>query len=377
MTSAFLASEQALSDIDSAVQTAHDLDSRSRLRDEWTAVRERYAEVTAEYLRLSAAVNSGAPAADGAGPRPDELLQCTDSLTSMTEEMNRFAQTHARELDRARHSVTELGVLEQRARVAATESTAALEQAPASLLGLRTVARAADELRDAAVAFERAEGIRGRKSAATAVLAAAEHVGTALTDAPGFADRAARVIRSVDTRRSAIGTRQGQVPDQLSALRREFSADCSQDLQNSDTVIRDHLRAADAHLEKSRAVVRGMPDQAIDEAEAARDDLDAAEQAVDAVGDRLRLLRDVQADPAATEQRVRFRLRDAQHFAVNNSLVDEWGSVLDAQAERISRARGALDRVHPDYWSYLTQLRAVDQRVIEIVDRMRGQVGAR
>lgn len=373
MTSAFLASESALSDIDSAVQTAHDLDPRSRVRDQWISVRERYAQVTAEYLRLSAA--AGAPE----GPRPgvEELTRCTDALEAMTEEMSRFGQTHAAELDRARHSITELGVLEQRARVAATTSAAALDEAPPGLLGLRTVSRAADSLRDATISFGNAEGIRSRKSAATAVLAAAERVGSALSDAPGFADRALRVIRSVDTRRSAIETRQAQIPDQLSALRREFSGDCSQDLQNSDAVIREHLRAADAHLEAARTALRTMPDQAIDDAEAARDDLDAAEQAVDAVGDRLRLLREVRADPAATEQRVRFRLRDAQHFAVNNALVDEWGSVLDAQADRISRARGVLDRVHPDYWSYLTQLRAVDQRIVEIVDRMRGQVAAR
>ena len=97
---------------------------------------------------------------------------------------------------------------------------------------------------------------------------------------------------------------------------------------------------------------------------------------VDAVLDRLRLLREVRADPRGAEQRVRFRLRDAQLFAVNHRLVDEWGSVLDAQADRIERAKGVLDRIHPDYWSYLTQLRAVDDRITEIVSRMRGQVAA-
>ena len=190
MTSAFLASESALSDIDSAVQTAHDLDPRSRVRDQWISVRERYAEVTAEYLRLSAA--AGAPE----GPRPgvEEFTRCTDALDAMTEEMTRFGQTRAAELDRARHSITELGVLEQRARVAATTSATALDQAPPELLGLRTVSRAADALRDATISFGSADGIRSRKSAATAVLAAAERVGSALSDAPGFADRALRVI---------------------------------------------------------------------------------------------------------------------------------------------------------------------------------------
>lgn len=374
MTSAFLASEQALSEIDPAVQIAHELDSRSRVRQEWTHLRERYAQVTADYLRLSAA---SAELAGGVAPRPDELTRCTDALTAMSAEMIRFAQQHATELDRARHSITELSVLEQRARTAATASAAALDQTAPSLLGLPTVARAADTLSEVTSAFGHANGIRARTSAASAVVAAADHLNSALRDAPGYADRARRVIRAVDTRRSAISTRHEQIPGQLSELRREFSAECSGDLQNSDTAIGTHLRAAEIHLEQARAGLDSAPDQAIADAEAARDDLDAAEHALDAVGDRLRLLRDVRADPAAVEQRVRFRLRDAQLFAMNNSLVDEWGSVLDAQADRIARARAALERVHPDYWSYVSQLRAVESRIVEIVERMRGQVATR
>mgnify|MGYP007064815522 FL=1 len=134
---------------------------------------------------------------------------------------------------------------------------------------------------------------------------------------------------------------------------------------------------ADDALSTARGHLTDAPDVALDDAETAREHLSVAEDAVDAVLDRLRRLRDVRADPAAVERRVRFRLRDAQQFAINHSLVDEWGSVLDAQADRITRAGSALDRIHPDFWDYLTQLEAVDRRIGEIVDRMRGQVAAR
>ncbi|MGV9671638.1 MULTISPECIES: hypothetical protein [unclassified Gordonia (in: high G+C Gram-positive bacteria)] len=376
MTSAFLASEQTLSEIDSPVRIAAELDPRSRILDEWTQLREYYGQVTADYLRLSSAATAPDPQ-NHPRPRLDEVTRCTDALGAVNTQMGEFGRVHATELDRARHTATELRVLDQRARESATQAARSLETAPPHLLGLRVVTTAADSLQSAIAAFERAQSIRDRRAAGTALVTAGERVQAALMDAPGFSERATRVIRSVDTRRSAIRTRSEKIPDLLSALRREFSAECSTDLQDSDVVIRTHLEAADAHLADARTHLTSAPDQSITDAEAARDDLDSAEGAVDAVGDRLTLLREVRSDPTAVERQVRFRLRDAQHFAVDKSLVDEWGSVLDAQADRISRARGALERVHPDYWSYLTQLRAVEQRVAEIVDRMRGQVAAR
>ncbi|MGW0039401.1 hypothetical protein [Gordonia sp. NPDC003376] len=371
MTAAFLASESALADIDSAVGVAHQLDPRSRLRAEWTALRERYGQVTADYLRLSGEV------APGPQPRPDEFARCTDALAAMTDEMARFGHAHVRELDRARHAVTEVGVLDQRARTAATAAGQALEHAPASFMRLNSVSRAADGLSTAIGAYEQAGDLPARRSTASALISAAHRVDAALSEAPDFAERAQRVIRSVDTRRGGIVTRAERVPETMSALRREFSGECSADLQNAEEGIRRNIDAADADLARARDRLADAPDQAIADAENARDDLDAAEFAVDSVLSRLELLRQVRADPSATEQRVRFRLRDAQHFAVNNKMVDEWGSVLDAQADRISRAHTRLERVHPDYWAYLTELRAVEDRVAEIVNRMRGQVAAR
>ena len=367
MTTAFLDSEQTLSSIDGAVATAQELDPRSRLRGEWNALRERYSQATDGYLNLSNAPR----------PTPSELARCTEALRSLQGEMQRFADANATELGRAARTVDEVASLEHRAQVAATQVRGTLAQAPANLTTLRSV-RVAAERFDAALAEQRAAtGLLARRATAQRVLAARQSLDDALADAPSLTERGQRVIRSVDTRRSGIMTRAERMPGELSTLRREFSLECSLDLQDNQEVFSRFLAAADGRLAQARSHLSDAPDLAISEAEAARDELDGAEQAVDAVAERLRGLREVRADPGALEQRVRFRLRDAQHFAVDNALVDEWGSVLDAQADRIVRSRSALDRVHPDYWTYSTELTAIERRIVEIVERMRGQVARR
>jgi hypothetical protein len=58
---------------------------------------------------------------------------------------------------------------------------------------------------------------------------------------------------------------------------------------------------------------------------------------------------------------------------MQRELVAEWGSVLDAQVDRIDRACAALEGVHPDYWTYMSDLEAIDRFIIGVVDRMRGR----
>ena len=369
MTAAFLESESVLAEIDPAVAVTAALDPRSRLRASWSDIREQHAQATSDYLRLVSP-----PAGTRVDPR--DLDRSTQALRSITASMRDFARTNADTLERARATVRAADAQDHEARVAANRAMTALENAAPAVARLQSVSDATDDLARALTAFEQGAGLRDRQTAAAAVLSSARRLDQLLAEAPAFADRAQQVIRSVETRRSAVSTRSAQLPDTLSALRREFSADCSLDLQRNGSVVDERLEHADAELAAARAMVDAAPDQAIGRADAARDDLAVAEQAVDAVLDRLRLLREVRADPRGAEQRVRFRLRDAQLFAVNHRLVDEWGSVLDAQADRIERAKGVLDRIHPDYWSYLTQLRAVDDRITEIVSRMRGQVAA-
>ncbi|MBD0860749.1 hypothetical protein IA539_05940 [Gordonia sp. zg691] len=370
MTAAFLEAESVLADIDQAVRVAASRDPRSQLRAAWSALREQHAAATADYLELVSPP-------EGTRVRAQQYERATEALRTVTAAMRRFAEVNADPLERARATLRAATAGDHEARVAAHRSLSALENASPAVGRLRSVSLATEALDRALTVFEQSTDILDRQTAAAAVVAAARRLEQLLAEAPDFADRARRVIRSVETRRNAISTRSEQVPDTLSALRREFSAECSVDLQRNGILVDERLAEADAELATARSLLDAAPDQAIEQAEAAREDLAVAEQSVDAVLDRLRVLREVRADPQGAEQRVRFRLRDAQLFAVNHTLVDEWGSVLDAQADRIERAKRDLDRVHPDYWAYLTQLRAVDDRITEIVSRMRGQVAAR
>ena len=106
---------------------------------------------------------------------------------------------------------------------------------------------------------------------------------------------------------------------------------------------------------------------------AIRAELSRAEELVDAVTARLATLRSVRQNPGAKVDEVRFRLRDAQHLAVQRGLTAEWGSVLDSQLSRIDRAVDALTGVHPDYWAYVRDLDAVSTFIAGVVDRMRGR----
>ena len=134
------------------------------------------------------------------------------------------------------------------------------------------------------------------------------------------------------------------------------------------------VAAADTEVsEAATAGASGDPEAALRLVTSARAKLTEAEQLVDAVTDRLRLLREVRSDPAAKANAVRFRLRDAQRLVVSRGLVPEWGSVLDAQVDRIDRITEQLTGRHPDYWTYLQSLDSVGEFVSGVVTRIRHQ----
>lgn len=180
------------------------------------------------------------------------------------------------------------------------------------------------------------------------------------------------------TRIAAVQTRAERLAPAYSALLREFNARSSADLVHNQQDSRLQIEQAEADLQKAReALTAGNPEGALELTSAARTHLADAEAKVDGVTDRLRLLRHVRENPRAKENEIRFRLRDAQMLAVNRGLVREWGSVLDAQLERIDRIAGTLTGRHPDYWAYITQLDAVSAFIAEVVQKMRGHTAQR
>ena len=149
----------------------------------------------------------------------------------------------------------------------------------------------------------------------------------------------------------------------------------TQDLTGVDRRAQAGLDQARAEWEEAgKTLQAGKAEQAADHLARAREHLSAAEADASALTERLRLLRETKADPQQAAKQARFKVRDAQLLVVGKGLVPQWGSVLDAQVERIDRAVADLVGPHPNYWAYLQTLDAVESFVRDVVDRIRGEL---
>lgn len=370
LSTAFLEVDGRFTALDEDVRTAAELDPNALVVRQWRTVLDRYSAATERYLWASGNRDGTRP------PTPPDIVVATDELIGVRDVMDRFHRDHEAALSRARGARLGSAARVQAARVAAERATEHLA-APASAphLGLRPVIEGTDRLAVAVRTLDGAAGVAAVDAAAAEVSEAAEALETALREAPGLADSASRAIASARTRLQAVRTRADGIDTVRSGLLREFSAACSADLVDNDRIAADEAAAADSALVAAEGALReDQPDQAHERIIAARDHLAAAGDAVDAVTERLRLLREVKADPAAYAGRTRFALRDAQLLAVQKGHIAQWGSVLDVQHERIERATAELDRVHPDYWGFVQTLADVDRTVDSATDRMRGRL---
>ena len=369
MTTAFLHTERLLADVEDGIAASRDTDPTGEVAARWRPVRERHAAATSTYLQLQR------PEPDSPYAAAAVYGDCTRQLEQVSVEMTTFRDRFGESLARARAARQVSAGAAQRARTAANEAVVALDQ-PANLEFLQypSVIAAVDDLAARLHALDAATDSVGQRDAAAAVTDAAAAVHAALTSAPRRGADAQNAVRSIATRISAVATRAEQLAPARSTLLREFSAACSDDLVDNDRAAAAAAAAAEQQLQVARAeIAAGRPEVALAHCGQARDHLRDADAAVDAVTGRLRSLREVRADPAQVADKVRFRLRDAQQLAMQRDLVGEWGSVLDAQLDRIDRARAALDAVHPDYWTYVTDLEAIDRFISGVVDRMRGR----
>lgn len=369
MTTAFLQSDQLIGEIEDGVSASRAADPARRLTDQWMPVRERYSAATAAYLQLQR------PEPDSPYTAASVYEERTRQLEQVCAEMTSFREMFGEQLGRARAARQLAAEAVQQARMDANTAVAELDQ-PESLpfLVYPSVIAAVDVLAAQVRKLDAVTDTTDLKDTTTAVREAAAAVHTALASAPHRPTEAQNAVRSVATRISAVATRAEQMGPARSALLREFSAACSNDLVDNERVAAAAAAAAEHELQAARAeITAGRPEAALAHCAAARDQLRDADDAVDAVTDRLRSLREVRENPGQVADKVRFRLRDAQQLAMQRDLVKEWGSVLDAQVERIDRACAALDGVHPDYWTYMTDLEAIDRFVTGVVDRMRGR----
>ena len=366
LTQAFLACDDRLSSLDESVAAVRRTRSGSQVPAEWAGLRERLDAAVGRYLQL---IDDDSPMGT-----PDAVEAQIREFGAAIASIDDFAARHRRELDagaaaewQAQHEITS-------ARTAAAAAVAELDAAPPRIAELASVRAAATDLSQTLGHLDGALGLAAQAGAAGAVAESTGRLTEQLRRAPGLYDDAQRSLRSLTTRADSVEHRLSTVPATMSSLLREFSAECSDDLHGTEARVRDAVAAARMSLERARRIADAEPDVALELATAAREQLAGADAALSRVANRLAELRDVKRDPAKQLSAVRFRLRDAQLLALSRGLAGEWGSVLDALAERLDRAHAALDRIHPDYWRYLSELRSVEDRITGIVARMRAQL---
>lgn len=348
---------------------------------QWDPIRQRSLEVSALYLTTADAHSlldstdrpTGADPAAAAAAFTEVHRKLADAAIAV----DTFYRRHADELEKARSLRDATPKISADARAAAVAVEAQLADAERAGVAYPSVLAAAGELVEALSSLKTADTVGSPleiRHAAAAVHAAGETVVARIATARSLLPSVRGSLSSVRTRIEAVTTRLDSLPVTRSALLREFSADCSNDLGGADDRARSALDEARRDWAAAQSALEAnQPESAAGHLTAARARLSAAEADGDAMSERLRVLRETRDDPAAAAKLTRFKLRDAQLLVVGRGLTAQWGSVLDAQAARIERAAAELTGTHPDYWSYLQTLQSVEVFVRHVIDRVRGE----
>lgn len=367
--SAFLDMDTRQSIVETGVTASHELAPERDLLRAWEPIRQMCYGAAEEYLQLAHTEpdRNLAPAA--------EYEQVIRRIADATRTLDEFYGNHRGHLEHVTALAQTVPQLAHRVRadahVALEATHAPANAAFAHYPSVRGATAALEHALRSLDATVRAGAVR---VAAHQVEEATSALREALSAAPARQAEARNTLASVTTRLGAARTRSEGLAPAFSALLREFNAASSADLSGNERKAAQLLEHAERELDVARAALaEGRPEEALEQAGAVRAELARAEVLVDAVTDRLATLRAVRENPEAKVREVRFRLRDAQHLAVQRGLTAEWGSVLDAQLSRIDRAVEALTGVHPDYWAYTTDLDAVSTFITGVVNRMRGR----
>lgn len=369
MVAAFLDMDRRQSVAEAGVAESHELAPERNLLRQWEPIRQTCYRAAERYLQL-------------AHTEPDQELASTadyeqairriGDATRILDEFYENNRGHLEHMSALAQTVPQLAHRVRADAHVALEALQAPERAP--FAHYRSVRAAVEALEIELRSLDSARGTGALRTGAHKVEEATKVLRQALTDAPGRQSEARNTVASVTTRLNAVRTRTEGLPPAFSALLREFNAASSADLSGNAQQAEVLLERAGARLDEARrAADDARPELALDLATEVRIDLAAAEELVDSVTERLAALRAVRKNPEAKVDEVRFRLRDAQLLAVQRDLTAEWGSVLDAQLDRIDRAVDALTGVHPDYWAYVRDLDAVSDFIAGVVDRMRGR----
>lgn len=379
MVSAFLDMDKRQTIASAAVDASAALFPEQGVLRTWEPVRDRCFQATSDYLDTSERYASDQVLNRDPNGARTAFETSVSQLVEAAKGVDAFYNGHRAHLEQATNTMSAIPVLGQQAADLARGARERLLAAEQRYREYPSVVTASENLDAAVIALDRARAsarVDAIRAGSDRIRDAVDALDEALADAPSLQHRAAMTVSSVTTRLSAVRTRVDRLDPAYSALLREFNAASSADLVDNSDRSRSRIDQADVDLQEAKqSLAAGNPEHALALMAEARSHLADAEGCVDAVTDRLATLRAVRADPTEKEREVRFHLKDAQMFAVNQGLVTEWGSVLDAQLARIERANTSLSGTHPDYWSYVLQLDSVSSFIAEVVEKMRSRAG--
>ncbi|MCD0451096.1 molecular chaperone DnaJ [Actinocorallia sp. API 0066] len=302
------------------------------------------------------------------------------ALRRATETLNRLAADLAPLIARLESSLDDLAPLLRGAREALGAARGAIDSAsakgmdPAELEGdLNTTRARLAELTGEGLG---GLGLRGAMERAREVRGTAEQIVEAARELAEASERTRNGLASVRTRAQMTEGRRARVEEAMSELRRTYAMACWQDLRGAPEAIGQALeRARERIAETERAASVGDWKEAPRALAAARTELKDAERRAARVTDRVTELRAVTADPRGPLDRARFTVRDAQRLAVAapGGAAPRHARALDALVTRLDRAPALLEGASPDYWTYLTELRAITDRARDVVEAIRAE----
>lgn len=374
LTTAFLDMDRRQSAAEAAVLAAEEIFPARETARRWAPVREGCYTAAAAYLQLTGELDQDEQTGARRADRQQRVDAVVRQLGAAAEGVDRFYHGDRGALEEA--IAVARAVPELVARVTADAARVRRQAAESEYAGYPSVRAGAAAVDEAMVTLSALPADqRGRaRVAANELASVTADLSESLAQAPSRAGTARNAIASVTTRLAAVRTRAEGIGPAYSALLREFNAASSADLADNERTSERHIAAAARALAGARAAAaESTPEQALELTTTARGHLADAEQLVDAATLRLAELRAVRDDPRQRAEAVRFRLRDAQMLAVSRGLVPEWGSVLDAQVERLDRVAASLTGRHPDYRAYVNELDTITEFIAGIVERMRKQ----
>jgi chromosome segregation ATPase len=386
---AFYELDSAQRDVQLAVETVRAAEDGAAARQalaDFQQVSGRVDQVSVNYLAALDAFDLDAEELEsGAAAQARRRLEdVKGQLGSAQAELDGFLQRLQPLLQHAESQLMRVTPAVEKAKRSLLAATTALEAVRGAGLKADDLAAQLAELAPELTRLNEGaarHGVAPTLKRAEDVARRAEAVAEKAGQLPERAQEIDRRVASLRTRIQALETKSGTVEPALSELRRRFSSACWQDLQRVPVQVAEAVRAAQGKLAEA---ARARDEQRWPDATGAigtvRALLTTADDSVAAVNERLRRLNEVEHDPNREVERTRFALRDAQRLAMAGRQAPDprHAGPLDAAVGRLDRAVAELEAAgrHPDYWHFLGELAAVRETAAQVVELIRGDLGA-